>query len=367
MDKPVRLLVIDDSPAIHETAELLFGPASVGHAWDGREGLEKIGAFPDWDAIILDLTMPEMGGLAVLERLREDPLRAGVPVCVFSGSRADVVQALSLGARDFVDKNCDYQELKLRVMNLVEAKRRAEAAQNAKSSFLALVSHELRTPMTGVLGMAEAIRDGSLSADQSQFLDILEQSARKMSGLVDNLIQFLESENPLGRLPRVPFNPRQLVQTVVEKYALEAHRHAVSVRWMADSSVPEVVDGLPEKVSAVLDHLVGNAVKFSPGGSVAVSVEVASDTDEQVRLGFTVRDTGIGLTEDWKDKIFHPFTQVDDSDARRFGGLGLGLSIAGRLVRMLGGDLEVESGPAKGSRFHFELAFRRVASPVASS
>lgn len=211
--------------------------------------------------------------------------------------------------------------------------------------------------MNGILGMAQAIRDGALSAEQSRYLEILEQSSHKMMAMVDDVLQFLESENPLQPLPRTPFDPRQVVQSVVTRLGDAAFHNEVSIDPVWGPGVPTTLIGLPEKLAVVLHHLVGNAVKFSPGGKVLVSVDSVESPTGTVCLRFAIRDTGVGFPDGWRDRILNPFTQVDGSVTRKFGGLGIGLSIASRVVQMLGGTLEVESEPGRGSQFTFVLTF----------
>lgn len=359
MNRPVQLLVIDDSSEAHEVIELLFGASQVSHAWNGKEGLERLVSRPDVDAVILDLIMPTMGGFEVLERLKANRRFQQIPVCVFTANREDATKALALGARDFIDKRADYQELKLRILNLVESKRRAEAASRAKTDFLAVVSHELLTPMNGILGMAQAIRDEALTSDQSRYLDILEDSSRRMMGLVDDVLRFLESENPLHQLVQTAFSPRRIVQSALERLAGEAEKNTVVTETVWGSDLPDQLTGLPDKVGLVLYHLIGNAIKFSPGGKVVVQVASQDCGDGRIRLDFSIRDTGVGFPKGWQSGIFDPFTQGDGADTRQFGGLGLGLSIASRMVQMLGGTLDVESEAGHGSLVRFSLTFAR--------
>lgn len=349
MRSPLRLLVIDDGPEPHEVLDLLFGAAQVTHAYDGQQGLQLLATRPGFDVVILDLAMPTVDGFTVLETLKNDRRLPDVPVCVFTGSREEAIRALSLGARDFIDKRSDYQELKLRVLNLVEARRRAEAARQAKTDFLAMVSHELRTPMNGIIGMAEALRDGGLSAEQSRYLEALEQSTRRLTALVDDVLDFLGSEDPVSNLPRRAFQPRQLVNSVLESLADHALRNETILDAHWAEGVAESLHGLPDKIALVLRHLVANAVKFAPGGKVLVQVEPRGTEG----LVFTVKDTGIGFPEGWQERISEPFVQGDGSETRRFGGLGLGLSIANRVAHLLGGSLVVESEPGRGSAVRF--------------
>lgn len=363
MEKPAKLLVVDDSADSHEMVELLFNvPGETGprplvfHAAEGREGLDILARHQDMDVILLDLRMPVMDGFEVMTRLAADRRFQSIPVCVFSANKDDATKALKLGARDFVNKPADYLELKLRLLNLVAAKRRADAAERMKIDFLSVVSHELRTPMNGVIGMAQAIKDGGLTPEQDEYLAALQGSSARMLTLVNNVIGFLESENPLHSLPRVPFSLRQVIQGALERHGDEARRNGVVCSFALGRGVPDQLVGLPDKLSSILEHLVSNAVKFSPGGQATVEVSREPEPDT-VLLTFEVQDSGVGYPQEWVGRPFEPFRQKDGSETRKFGGLGIGLAVAARLVEMLGGVLDVESSAPGGSRFRFTLAF----------
>jgi signal transduction histidine kinase len=364
MEKPMKILVVDDSPDTHEMVELLFGASgrpgvhsAIVHAENGRDGLKQLTAHPDLDVVILDLTMPVMDGFAFLEQVRNGRF-ASIPVCVFTGNQEEASKALGLGARDFVRKPGDYQELRLRIINLVDQKRRAQASERAKIDFLAVVGHELRTPMNGIVGMAQAIRDDGLTPQQSDYLDALETSSRRMMVLINNVLNFLESDNPLLGVPRISFGLRETLAAVLEVYAETARRNGIDAEVLVEPAVPDRLIGLPDKLRLILDQLVGNAVKFSPGGKVVIGVDIESHGESEVYLVFSVQDTGIGLPAEDQERILEPFTQQDGSVTRSFGGLGLGLSIAHRTIQMLGGFLEVQSKPGRGSTFRFTCPFK---------
>lgn len=361
MRTPTKLLVIDDSPETHEMVELLFDQTRevrpvLLHAYNGRDGLDLVASNLDLDVIVLDLSMPVMDGFEVLTRLRAGRRSAGIPVLVFSGNRQDSTKALSLGARDFVNKPGNYQEILLRLENLVEAKYQAEASERAKLDFLSVVSHELRTPMNGILGMVEALRDGGMTPDQETFLGALDDSARRMMGLVDNVLRYLESESPSQTLPRAPFDPCRVVQDVLAEFTPEAERTGVALGTRTRAGGFPEVDGWEAMARTALHHLVGNAVKFAPGGRVAVDLEFRPGAGGAGQVLFSVSDTGPGFPSDRKEDLFRALTQGDSSGTRRFGGLGIGLAIASRLVQQMGSSLEVESSPGSGSVFRFALS-----------
>lgn len=364
MEKPAKFLVVDDSQDTHDMMDLIFNvPGEPGqkpvilHGWTGLEALEILAANQDVDVVVLDLVMPRLDGFEVLTRLAADPRFRTIPVLVFSAGRDEAVKALRLGARDFVNKPGDYLEMKLRILNLVESKRRADASDRSKIDFLSVVSHELKTPMNGVIGMAQALRDLDPSPEQSECLSALEDSSRKMMSLINNLLWFLESENPLHRLPRVPFNLEEVLEASWAPLRPEAARTGVRVETSVDPGIPQALLGLPDKIQLVLFHLVGNAIRFSPGGKVKVSALLLDSGAGTVDLSFSVADTGCGFPPEWKDRLMEPFTQADATETRRLGGLGIGLSIASRLIQMQGGVLDVHSRPGLGSTFRFTLKF----------
>lgn len=363
MDRPPKLLVIDDGAEAHQMVELLFSvPGGTGprpvllHADDGREGLSLLQSHQDTDAIVLDLQMPVMDGFEFLTRIRQDRRLSGIPVLVFSGNREDSTKALKLGARDFVNKPGDYVEIHLRILNLIEGKRKTEAADRMRTDFLSVVSHELRTPMNGILGMAQTLKDSGLNDEQSLYLDALERSSDKMLTLVNNVLSYLESDSPLHTLPRTAFSLEGLLRATVDAQADRAAQNGVTLELSLEPEVPDRLVGLPDKLQTALGHLIGNAVKFSPGGRVTVGVG-REPSDTGVVLRFSVQDNGVGFAPERKESLFEPFVQADGSETRRFGGLGIGLSIASRLLGRLGGILDASSLPGRGSRFEFTLTF----------
>jgi signal transduction histidine kinase len=360
MDSPAKLLVVDDDPQVHELVNLLFastpGPqVTVLHALEGRAAWELLLLHQDLDAIVLDLVMPVMDGLEVLSKIKADRRFRHLPVCVFTGNRDQATRALQMGARDFVQKPGDYEEIRLRLANLIESKRRAEEAERTKVDFLSVVTHELRTPMNGVLGLTQALRDGGLTEDQQSYLEALEKSAHKMLSLIEGVIGYLESDNPFQSFPREVFAIREVVEGVWQRFDTEAQRLGVTRELVLAPGLPARVWGLPDQLRTILGHLVGNAVKFSPGGRVTLEVRGLA-TPPHPSLEFRIRDTGIGFPLDRRDVLFEPFTQLDGSVTRTYGGLGIGLAVATRLVHRLGGSLEVTS-LSPGTEFRFALSF----------
>lgn len=362
MQHPAKILIADDNPTIHEILENLFiSRGEVGtmpqifHADNGQTALDVLVRNPDIDVIILDLNMPVMDGFETLVRLKDDLRLLAIPVCVFSGCKEDATKALKLGARDFINKPGDYQEIKIRVLNLVENKRRAEASEQAKINFLSTVSHELRTPMNGVLGFTQLLKMTRLSDEQTEYIELLERSAKSMMHLVSGVFTFLESETPLHNLPTMPFFLRKIVRESADRLSVEMRKNEVIFVADIHPDLPDILVGLPDKIQEIFHHLLSNAIKFSPSGKVSVVIKPGKRDAASVQLNCSVTDNGIGITPETQALIFEPFTQADTSSTRKFGGLGIGLSIASRIVQMLGGSIKIESSPGGGSIFSFTV------------
>lgn len=249
----------------------------------------------------------------------------------------------------------DVSELKHTQAALHEAKEAAEAANRAKSEFLATVSHEIRTPMNGILGMTRFLLGTELTDEQREFAETVQSSADALLSILNDILDFSKIEAGRFVIEPIPFDLRVAVEDVAELLAVRAGEKGLELMVRYAPDAPRRVIGDPGRIRQVLTNLAGNAIKFTDWGHVLINVECQNRTDREAEFRVEVEDTGIGIAEDKLEEIFEKFTQADTSTSRRYGGTGLGLPISRQLVELMGGTVGAISRAGEGSTFWFKL------------
>jgi len=389
LERTPHILVVDDEEDILQMVSFCFKQVQyqVSLATNAEEAHRLIDAF-EFDAIITDVMMPGEDGITFLGKVHQR--LPEVPVIIITGfAHLQVaVNAIKNGAFDFIHKPFDFaylrkvvekavnyskllymeknyraeleqtvaqrtEELKNAVSQLSSAKLALIKAANDKSEFMATVTHEMRTPMNGVIGGLDLLSDAGLTGTQREYLLLARQAADNMMELVDRMLTFSDG---IGRGAAACHEVLDLAVTI-EAVTMD-HRSRFAERGL--SFDVQMAPGVPrrircdgEQLSRLLDILLCNAFKFTEKGGARMDIALERMEGDRAVIRVTVTDSGIGIPPDMHESIFEPFTQVDGSTTRRFGGAGLGLSIARQIARVLNGQLHVESSPGEGSSFNF--------------
>ncbi|HWN57657.1 MAG TPA: response regulator [Methylomirabilota bacterium] len=374
-EAPIKVLLVEDNPGDARLVRLALATSravrfEVRLVASMTEALKVI-ATDSFDIVLLDLSLPDCPSRETVDRVSAATART--PIVVLTGLDDEDYsrELVKFGAQDYLVKGQFDNRLLARSLTYAIERKRIEhelatardgalEASKLKSAFLATMSHEIRTPMNAITGMTEMLLGTELDAEQREFASTVLSSGLSLLAIINDILDFSKVSSSKLTLRESEFRPTAEIESVIGLFADRVQGPELRLESLIDGDMPVKVLGDSGRLVQVLTNLVGNAVKFTEHGEVAVLARRESETADEVVLHFTINDTGPGISSDSLGRLFDPFYQVDSSTTRRHGGTGLGLAISAPIVELMGGTLKVESVVGHGSSFSFAARFRKL-------
>lgn len=351
----INVLAVDDEEMSLEMLAATLGSHGCPSlkATNGREAMELLESNPAIDIVLLDLQMPIMDGFEVLIQCKGNPYLSDIPIIVLTANHHEKLESLQLGADDFINKPYELEELKLRITKLVQSRRLAQGAKQAKREFLSIASHELRTPMHHIAGLSQLLDGGNPENEQREFIGLLKEATANLTTTITDILSYVSLGQESLSTEVEPFSMRAMLQNVTESLADRAANKAITIACSIADDVSDALVGSSLCVGRVLGILIENAIKFSSDGEIGITIREEHLGKFGSRFICSVSDQGAGIPTEFHENIFDPFVQVDSSNSRKFEGIGLGLPIAKRLAEQMGGTITVRNNEGNGSTFNF--------------